>query len=267
MKAIEDSHPLYVEVSGNDLILHRDGQQVPKRVLPDIYHALKDVAHIPFLIYLRLRPLADAGHKISDNEAAELQSISAKIEAAREALDTGHFDNAQLGRQNLMIESSIKLLHETVNKKNVDPTDLATFVSAMVPLMMQNSNEAACVQVHEMHAQMMRWKRSLSGDERDRLIVVNVGGHQPRYRNVATQYFAWLFDSRSPRWGYPGESARVLYEESRPKDETVEDELAAISLDADVSRALLNDRWRLSEDLLSDGAATCIAKLPLTDRF
>ncbi len=57
---------MYIEVSGNNLILHRAGQAETKRVLPDIYHALKDVAHIPFLIYLRLKPLADADRSLTD---------------------------------------------------------------------------------------------------------------------------------------------------------------------------------------------------------
>jgi hypothetical protein len=43
--AITEVHPLYVEVSGDNLILHRNGQEESKRVLPDIYHALKNVSH------------------------------------------------------------------------------------------------------------------------------------------------------------------------------------------------------------------------------
>ena len=42
--AITQVHPLYVEVSGDNLILHRNGQEESKRVLPEIYHALKNVS-------------------------------------------------------------------------------------------------------------------------------------------------------------------------------------------------------------------------------
>ncbi len=42
--AITQVHPLCVEVSGDNLILHRNGQEESKRVLPEIYHALKNVS-------------------------------------------------------------------------------------------------------------------------------------------------------------------------------------------------------------------------------
>ncbi len=137
-------------------------------------------------------------------EVSGLQTLSAAIVAARGALDTGHFDDAQIGRQRFMIEKSLELLQGTIDKKRIAPAVLAQFASTMGPPMMQNSNEAACYQVREMHAQMMKWKSVLSREEWSGLIAVNVSGHQPRYRNVATQYFGWLFDTSAPSWVYPG---------------------------------------------------------------
>ena len=64
--AITQVHPLYVEVSGDNLILHRNGQEESKRVLPDIYHALKNVSHVPLLLYLKLAPLSSS-QQISRN--------------------------------------------------------------------------------------------------------------------------------------------------------------------------------------------------------
>lgn len=267
MKALEDSHLLYVEVSGSSMTLHRNGQAETQPILPEIYHALKDVAHIPFLTYLRLQPFADAGESIPDNDVSALEALSSSIVDARAALDTGHFDDDQIGRQRLMIEKSLGLLQSAISRKRIDPAELARFAAALGPLMMENSNDAACYQVHAMHAQMMKWKTALNREEWSRLVIVNVGGHQPRYRNLATQYFAWLFDSPGPGWSYPGESARLIYEESRFKTESVEDELTDILIDADISEAFLLDRWRLSEDILSDGAARCIAHLPASDRI
>jgi hypothetical protein len=42
--------------------------------------------------------------------------------------------------------------------------------------------------------------------------------------------------------------------------------LASILIDADASTAFFGNKWRLSEDLLSDGAARCIARLPKGDQ-
>jgi quinol monooxygenase YgiN len=266
MKAVAKTHPIYVEMLGNNLVLHRNGQEESVRVLPDIYHALKDVAHVPFVTYLELAPIAKSDGVVSSAQISELQTLSEKIVSARGALRTGNFNNVQLPRQQQLIDVSLDLLRQTMKTQKISQSSLETFAKQMGPLMMESSNEAGCYQVQEMHAQMMRWKKTMTSDEWNNLIAINKSGHQPRYRNVATQYFGWLFNAPAPKWAYPGESMRVIYAESQPKTQSVEDELVSILIDADVSTAFLGDRWRLSEDVLSDGAARCIAQFPVTDR-
>jgi hypothetical protein len=39
-----------------------------------------------------------------------------------------------------------------------------------------------------------------------------------------------------------------------------------VLIDADASRAFFGNEWRMSEDILSDGAARCIAQLHESDR-
>jgi len=51
------------------------------------------------------------------------------------------------------------------------------------------------------------------------------------------------------------------------KEEHASDELGTILVDADASNAFLGNPWRLSEDILSDGAAACIKELPAADRL
>jgi hypothetical protein len=58
----------------------------------------------------------------------------------------------------------------------------------------------------------------------------------------------------------------IEFVESLGKDEKPTDEFATILVDADASQAFFGDAWRLSEDVLSDGAAECIKKLPEEDR-
>src|ERR1700734_1809839 len=72
--AMTQVRPLYVEVSGNNLILHRNGQEESKRVLPDIFHALKNVSHVPLLLYLRLAPLSSS-QQISETGIAGLETL------------------------------------------------------------------------------------------------------------------------------------------------------------------------------------------------
>jgi len=97
--------------------------------------------------------------------------------------------------------------------------------------------------------------------------VVNLARHQARYRNAATQYFHWLFGDSTPAWAYPGESMRVIFAETLGKNGTSIDESTTVEIDADASQAFFNDRWRMSEDILSNGAAACIGKLSDKDRI
>jgi hypothetical protein len=265
MNALTETHPLYVEVSGNNLILHRNGEADTKRVLPDIYHAFKDVSHVPFLLYLRLSPLA-TNEELSEGGIAGLESLSAKISAAREALATGGFDDLQAKRQQRILDGSLALLHTVIEAKRLSRPELVGFTRRMAPLLLENVDDAACYAVRGMHAQMMEWKSSMTADEWKRVVVINPGMFQPRYRSVATQYFGWLFPAPAPRWAYPGESERVIYSEFLHPHRDSGELLASILIDSDTATAFFGNRWRLSEDLLSDGAARCIARLPAHDR-
>ena len=258
-------HSLYVEVSGDNLILHRNGQEESKRVLPDIYHALKNVSHVPLLLYLRLAPLSSS-RQISETGIAGLQTLSAKISAARDALWTNGFNDVQRIRQLRIMDRSLVLLHSTVNAKRIPRPTLEGYAHSMAPLLLANAEEGACYAIDEMHAQMMRWKSSLTANEWKRLVVINPGVFQPRYRSLATQYFAWLFPAPAPPWAYPGENERVIYSEFQHPHRDSGELLASTLIDADASTAFFGNKWRLSEDLLSDGAVRCIARLPKSDQ-
>jgi len=263
--AITEVHPLYIEVSGNNLILHRNGQEESKRVIPDSYHALKDVSHVPFLLYLRLAPLS-SNESLSETEIAGLETLSAKLSSARDALSTGSFNDVQTKRQQHIIDNSLDFLHTTIETKRIPRSVLEGFTYSMGPLLLENANDAACYAIQGMHAQMMRWKSSMTEDEWNHLVVINPGVLQPRYRSLATQYFGWLFPAPAPPWAYPGENQRVIYSEFLHPHRNSEELLASIFIDADAATAFFGNKWRLSEDLLSDGAARCIVRLPEQDR-
>ena len=264
--AITKVHPLYIEVSGNDLVLHRNGQEESKPVIPEIYHALKDVSHVPFLVYLRLSPLS-SNEQLSENEIAGLGTLSSQIAAARGALSTGGFNPVQMKRQQRIMDSSLTLLHTTIEAKRVPRSTLEGFTHAMAPLLLGNVEDAACYAVQGMHAQMMQWKSSMTAEEWKRITVINPGTFQPRYRSLATQYFAWLFPAPAPAWAYPGENERVIYSELLHPQRDSAALLASILIDADTATAFFGNRWKLSEDLLGDSAARCIARLPQRDRI
>jgi hypothetical protein len=263
--ALNATNPPYVEVFGSSLFLHLRGQAtIPVRVLTDPYHHLKDVAHAPFTIYLSLAGLANA--PLSDAQLAPIHEISARLSAAETTLPTAGFDPMPEKRQREILDASMSLVNKVLTNRAVDQDEVKQFARAMAPLMLENADEAGCFQVQATHQRMMQWKSSMTEPEWQSLRVVIKNSHQARYRNAATQYFSWLLDGSTPAWGYPGENSRVVYAEALGKDQSAGDELLGVLVDFDASRAFFGDDWRMTEDILSKGAARCIAQLSPSDR-
>lgn len=257
---IDRQLPPFIVVSGSDLVLRRGDREEKVRVIPDGYHVLKSIAHLPFALYLRMLPVGDG--PLGEDVAAILAEFKQKIPTARAALASAGLTGEQLARQERIFEASSAFIDRILGARRGDAAGLRTFATEMGPLLRQNTAEAACLQITATHAQAMKWKKEMSPEEWRRLRVVNRGGHQPRYRSAATQYFARLLGDKGPAWSYPGESMSVIYAESLKEDTGARDLLSAVILDADASEAFFGDPWRLSEDVLSDGAAACIAGLP-----
>jgi len=234
-------------------------------VIPDSYHALKDIAHLPFTVYLLLSPWVASTDQLNDEQLNSLQALKGKIDAASMALATGNYSEQQLPRQKQILEASATIVSSTIQAKHIAPEELTRFAKSMGPLILQNAWDAGCQQIQATHIQVMKWKDELSREEWDHLTVVNRARHQARYRNAATQYFHWLFADKAPTWSYPGETLRVIYAESLGPKEEAKEEFATVLIDADASTAFFGDPWRLTEDILSEGAARCVSKLPHED--
>ncbi len=260
----------YVVVSGSNLILHwgagSNKEPDEQKGIPDTYHALKDVAHVPFSVYLLLMSV-EKGFVTLDQQKTALTTLKDRMEAAKSSFNANYFSKEQIERQKQVLDASENLVVKVLNNGQTSRTVLAAFAAEMGPLMLQNAWDAGCEQIKTTHAQMMAWQKKLTAEEWANLMVVNVARHQARYRNAATQYFHWLFQDNGPAWSYPGESMRVIFAETLGKDGTSIDELTTVEIDADASQSFFKDRWRMSEDILSNGAADCIAKLPDKDRI
>ena len=257
----------YVVISGSRLILHVPGKEIPPvTVIPESYHALKDIAHTPFAAYLLLSPV-EQGVVDFKSQTDALNALLGRIDNAKKEVTTKWFTADEIDRANRILDATAKLVHQTLQSQTVSKDLLGAFSGKLGPLMLANAWDAGCAQINATHAQMMIWKDSLSFDDWRQLTAVNRARHQARYRNAATQYFSWLFDVKGPSWSYPGESMRVIYVESLGPGEDASDELATILIDADASQAFFGNGWRLSEDILSEGASACIEKLPPASRY
>lgn len=263
---VKATNPPFVEVFGSSLLLYLHGKDPIKvRVLTEPYHHLKDVAHVPFTVYLLLSNQLDT--PLSDDQLDPLRDFQTKLSAALPVLSTEGFTPDQLVRQQAILDTSLRFVNKILDYKRVSADALRTYARSMAPLMLENANEAGCFQVEATHKQMLAWKPLFtSAEEWQQLRVVIKNSHQARYRDAATQYFAWLLGGTSPTWGYPGETSRVVYAEALLGKDDAGDELVDILVDFEASRAFFGDDWRMSEDILSNGAARCIASLPSAER-
>lgn len=196
VQALKATNPPFIEVSGSSLFLHIHGKEPIKvRVLTDVpYHHLKDVAHVPFALYLLLN--GHGGTTLSDNQLAPLRDFQAKLSAAQGVLNTQGFDTEQLERQRTILDSSVRFVNAVLASGVVDDANLKAYARAMAPFMLKNAEEAGCFQVEATHKQMLVWKPLFSNEhEWQSLHVVIKNSHQARYRDAATQYFAWTTPS------------------------------------------------------------------------
>lgn len=251
-----------IVVSGSDLILFRNGSREQKRVIPDVYHALKAVSHLPFAVYLTLSPVPDGG-ALPPSVKAELASIQGRI--AEAGVTSVGFSAAQLARVREILDGTSSFIRATLESGRFDRRALSDYAAAMGPKMLANAYDAGCAQIQATHRQVTSWKTAMTSDEWNRLIVMNRGKHQARYRNAATQYFAWALGQASPPGFYPGESKRVVYSEFLSPEEDSRDLMSTVLIDSDASAAFFHDPWRLTTDILADGARSCVAALGGTE--
>src|SRR5439155_21804636 len=98
-----NTSPLIV-ANVNVLILCWNGVAETNRCIPDIYHALKSVAHVPFGIFLRIDGYAkEPAGLLPEPVLAELRAYPARITEAEASLQGAGFSPAQLTRQQAIL--------------------------------------------------------------------------------------------------------------------------------------------------------------------
>lgn len=236
--ALASAGPVIV-VSGDDLVLVRDGKRTSARVVPPVYHDLKAFSHIPLAAYLLTRP------GLTDDRRAELTMFANKVEATRGLWDRPAFTDEQRRRQQTIVDDTLRYLKDA--DKAISPADRTAFARKLAPLVLANSADAAKAQIDGMHKQVTAWRTDLPPEAWKKLRVVVCGSQMPRQGNLAVQYFAWLL-------GEPGEGPRIVYAEGIFDEPKALNLLGTHQLDTDVGAAFFNDPRRMHRDLLADAA-------------
>jgi hypothetical protein len=241
-----------VQASLDSLTLTRpDGRKETAIGIPPAYHRYKAVAHAPLAVYVALAPWGD--RPMDNDRTASTRTLRAAMTGALEALPSQEFPDADRPRQAEILTASGEFLDKAIAAGRAAPADVTAFCRAMKPKVMANAYAAAKAQLDTTHAQMMKWKATLTPEEWSRLHAVILGPQMPRKENLLTQYFARLL-------GVPGECDRLVYAETLGSSNEY-NLLATHTLDAGVAAAFFDDPQRMEIDLLAEAARDIVAKL------
>src|SRR5262245_1151465 len=201
-----NTSPLIV-ASFSSLVLYWRGVAQTNSSIPDIYHALKAIAHVPFGIFLRVDAYATYSEPtLPDSLLQELNAYTRGIDAAEVSLPEAGFSQGQLKRQKEILKASKVYVTKVISTMKAPRKDLISFTQAVGPLMLENAADAAAAELELTHAAVMQWKKQIPPDEWKRLVVVVCGLQMPRRMNILTQYFAKVLGEPSHNLGYPLES-------------------------------------------------------------
>jgi hypothetical protein len=242
--------PVVIIVSGDDLVLRKNGKRTVVTVIPTEYHALKSIAHTTLALFGHLSE--EPGRPLNEERLKSLKEFQALVAATGPAVEKLGFDADTLARQKRLLARVEALAAKVLEDGKVSAEDLAKFCHAARADVVANGVAAVRAQLRATHKQVMEWKKDMTAEEWAALTVIVPGVQTARSENAAVQYFARLFGESS------GEGRRVVYAESLWDEDKALNLLGTLRLDGKLSEAVFGDRFRMYRDLLADGARAAI---------
>ena len=244
---LDASGPVIV-VAFDDLVLFRGAKQVARQGFTDpIYHRLKEIAHIPLGVATTATAALDIKGDRSWRE--EFVRLSAATEAALAGLSDVGFSDAQKTRQTQILERSLAYMAGALRRDTVLRRELESFAAVVTPPVMENSREAAAVQLDGLHALFETWRKThLADDQIADLRVMVLGAKMPRPGNLQFEYFVRVM-------GDDAVGRRLVYAEGIFDPDGAMRLLGTILQDRAVATLMFGEPLRLDRDLLADDAA------------
>jgi hypothetical protein len=242
--------PIVIVVSGDDLILRRNGKRTVETVIPPEYHALKCVSHSTLALFTHLS--SERGKPLGDERLKSLKEYEALLTATVPAIEKTGFNPDVLARQKRILSRALQFTTKVLQDGKVSSDDLEKFCRTSRADILANGADAAKAQLLATHKQMMTWKKDMTAEEWSALTVIVCGSQTPRIENAAVQYFSRLFGETN------GEGRRVVYAESLWDEEKAVNLLGTLRLDGRLSVAVFGDPFRMYRDFLADGARSAI---------
>jgi hypothetical protein len=243
-KMLNQAGPV-IMVEGDNLVLLSNGKRTEAKVIPEIYHTLKAVAHVPLAVYVMLAPCENAA---LDKEVLDrLRSYREQVLKAEASLKDRGLTEEVLRGQEQIICATLCFLGSVIDRKQVTGEELLEFTRKLGPRLLTNASQAARAELAGLDKQVRTWRAALSPDEWKKLRVIVMGSALPRRDNLATQYFSRLL-------GEKGEGSRIVYAESIFDESRALNLLGTHLLDTRIGTAFFSDPQRMHRDLLADAA-------------
>lgn len=244
-----------VVVLGFDrLALHRSGTRSEAPFPPPLYTKLKEVAHVPLMVYATLAT-APPG-PLGPDRRAEVARQRVGLAAGLAALDRSGVPARLLDRQRAILRSALDHESRVLADDAAPPEGLLAFARSVGPLVLANADDAARAFLARLDEQVQAWRAAMPAEEWRTVRAVVLSSHMARDREIGMQYFARLF-------GDPAEGRRVIFAEGITDEAKALDLVGTHLLDEAAASALFGDPARLHRDILADGATKALDSMTI----
>lgn len=243
--------PVLVLLGDELTLVHGDpaGSSAVRNISPDLFHALKAIAHLPVALFVMLQRGG------SPEALPRLRTWATQAMADVDTLTTGEADaRAVLDGSCEFIDS---VLGGALASEDAREARLRGLATELGPPLLRLIDEATRAQLAALHRAVTELLEGLDDRRRDALHVVVAGAHQARARSLGMQYFRRVFDEPE------GTERRVTYAEAV---ESVQDAVRLVGvqrLDREMARAFFGDETRLQRDVLGDAARGILERTDL----
>lgn len=243
-RSLVESGPILL-LMGDTLTLLQAGEREQADISPEEYRNLKAIDHAALGADLHLSRLT--GREMTAADRERIARYRQQVQSAYDALDAYDFSTAGVEQQTRILTLTLAVLDDALNATTFPAGRLQQFTRELGPLLLQNADAAARLQIDAIHAQVQTWRARLSQEDWSRLRAIVVGSQLPRRGALGVQYFARLL-------GEPGEGRRIIYAEALFDEERALRLAGTHLLDREIGIAFFNDDERMHRDLLADAA-------------
>jgi hypothetical protein len=255
----DSSSPVMV-FAGDTLIFKYKGKREAARIIPLEYHQLKAIDHLSLGIFTLVSTLPEG--EIEDSNLVKLKMHLTLCDNALQELPTYLFSDSIRTRQKKIIIQSKDYLAMLLKGKKYKKSDRNNFAKSSKQFLLDNTDEAARLEIMNLHAQVTLWRKQMNPVAFNHLYVVIGSSHQARYREISVQYFDKILSEKSD--GSALTENRLVFAESVFNEAGCLSMLARHLIDQEIGLEFFNDRYRMQRDLLSD-AATKYLKIIFPD--